>query len=417
MKQSIAIWTWIPGSNSPIVCGEFKLDDATHVGAFKYAAEYLGADGKIAIDPVNLPLKRSEIKTVLQNGVFGVFKDAGPDAWGRDVLFHEHGEMDDIAVLRLAPPDGCGAIVFGDAESKLKQKILTLEEIDAVILSQDFGKVNRNYAEALLPTTSLGGAKPKFTVLIEDEQWIMKLPEKGDSEFIAHNEHVMLEMAKLCGIDACESRIHKLPDGRVAFLVKRFDRDGDSRIHYASAHTVLGLGNPRVDTLAKKSYVRLADELKRWCKDFAQEDGKALWLRMVYNAMVGNADDHSKNHGLVYSDQDGSWRISKMFDVVAAPKQAPFALALAYDKAGAVVDLDRLVSTARNFGIGHSEAIEKLRGTAAIIHENWMPLMRKAGVSDAEIERLKTAFNVAVSAISHEFKADDESSSRRRYGR
>ncbi len=418
MKKSIAVWTWIPGAKEPTLCGDFTLDTVNRVGAFRYETAYLGSEGKVALDPINLPLRRSVMKTLLQGGIFGVMKDAGPDAWGRDVLFHEHGEIDDIEVLGLAPQDSCGAILFGDAERKLAEPIPELAEIDAAISAQDLGRVRRDYAEAIMPTTSLGGAKPKFTVMLDGAQWILKLPEKGDSAFIAHNEHVMLEMAIKCGMDACESRIHQLPDGRTAFLVKRFDRQNHSRIHYASAHTVLGLGDPRQDTLARKSYVRFADEFRRWCKDAAEINAQELWRRIVYNTLVGNADDHTRNHGLVYSAEYGAWRLSSMFDVVAAPKPTVFALAMAYHQQGAVVDLDRLAATAANFGVSHTDAVTQLQAIAAIVQDEWERRLGAVGVDSAEIDRLRTAFQVSAAALSHEFKdASGPRAGRRRYGR
>ena len=112
-------------------------------------------------------------------------------------------------------------------------------------------------------------------------------------------------------------------EGREVFLVERFDCCGDplrpQRHLFASAYTVLGLDSKAIPGDSRRSYLVLADQMRRWIEDglALQADLQELWRRMSYNALVGNGDDHPRNHGLI---QDGTgWRLSKAFDVTPLP--------------------------------------------------------------------------------------------------
>ena len=56
----------------------------------------------------------------------------------------------------------------------------------------------------------------------------------------AHGEKVVHDLARLCGLDVPESKLETFSKTGSTFLVKRFDRNGSRRIHFASAMTLLG---------------------------------------------------------------------------------------------------------------------------------------------------------------------------------
>lgn len=69
------------------------------------------------------------------------------------------------------------------------------------------------------------------------------------------------------------------------------------------------------------SYPRLAEELKRI--GAPAEDRLELFRRMVFNAAVGNDEDHPRNHAVVYCHDEKRWRLSPAFDVVPNPDESP----------------------------------------------------------------------------------------------
>jgi len=48
----------------------------------------------------------------------------------------------------------------------------------------------------------------------------------------------------------------------------------------------------------------------------AVEDAHQIFRRMVFNIMIGNVDDHLRNHGFLMTDVPGEYRLSPAFDIV-----------------------------------------------------------------------------------------------------
>jgi serine/threonine-protein kinase HipA len=308
-ESRVQVYVQLPDDDQKTLAGEFSWDSVTRVGAFAYAKEYLGLKGAYLLDPT--VLTRAPRKEVRNDGIYGVLRDAGPDAWGRDQLARLHGSLDEIDLLQQAPQDGAGNITF-HPEQRLRA--YSLREIDEV--SSGFPPPDSVISSVLNQTTSMGGAKPKLLLMTMALSGSPSF-EKGDPECRnAANEHAMLCHGGAVQTDAAESRVHQLPDGRLILLVKRFDLAGTperfTRLGFASAHTVLGMGDVRKDG-ALKSYPLLRYQARRWTR---KEIGPALWRRLAFNALVSNIDDHPRNHALVY---DGEWSLSKAFDIVARP--------------------------------------------------------------------------------------------------
>lgn len=383
----------------PVRAGIFSWTSATRVGEFAYDADYLASKDAIPLDPMSLRFKRSVVKEAKQDGIFGVFRDAGPDAWGRDQLYRDHGDLDEFDYLLMGPADGVGNVAFGEEARPLKA--YTLAALDEV--SRGFPPEDSQLANVVHPTTSMGGAKPKLLVEDEGAFWIAKFPEKGDPvRFLAANEHVMLGMARDCGIDAAISRLHTLPDGRQIILVRRFDlakvEGGVTRKGFASAYTVLGMGNPR-DDARRKSYLRFADEARRWT---GKPYGEALWRRIVYNAMVGNVDDHPRNHALI-RDAEG-WRLSPAFDIVASERKDQVALSMGFHDGGSVATPDTLLASARLLGVDPEAAIATMVGMASTILDTWRRRLEGIGAEADPVAKLEGAFKMARLVLAHNFQ-------------
>lgn len=397
-KKSTPVLVYLPGESTPVPAGVFSWSPETRVGEFAYDSIYLRSSTAISLDPMGLRFKRSVIKEARQEGIFGIFRDAGPDAWGRDQLYREHGDLDEFELLLKGPADGVGNVCFGDTPQPVKA--YSLAELDDV--SRGFPPENTQIANAINPTTSMGGAKPKLLVQDAGAFWIAKFPEKGDPvRFLAANEHVMLEMAKDFGIDAASSRLHSLPDGRQILLVRRFDlvqeNHGVTRKGFASAYTVLGLGNPHDDG-RKKSYLRFAEEAMRWT---GQQYGRAIWQRLVFNAMVGNIDDHPRNHALIRNIN--GWQLSPAFDIVASQRIGQVALSMRFHNDGAIATPETLLASACLFGIPAEEAITEMHRMASTILETWQSRFRKIGADAENMAKLEGAFKMARQVLAYSF--------------
>jgi serine/threonine-protein kinase HipA len=251
------------------------------------------------------------------------------------------------------------------------------------------------------PITSVGGMKPKINIEHEDEMWIAKFIEKGDPVFLPHAESAVLKMGRECGVATCASKVERVTDDCFAILVKRFDRkkigDGYARLGFASAHTALR-ATP-LSSMRDRSYLKLADEMKRWMSsDSLFDEKRELWRRVVFNALVGNSDDHLKNHGLLQHGK--TWRLSPAFDIVPFQhKREHLALSMGFSlidgKMNAVVSRDALLMNTAKFGYDKDEAESVLEGMAHTVSLGWREYMVNEGMPESVADTFKHSFSFA----------------------
>lgn len=436
MTHAAPVHVWLADSPAPVLAGEFTHDSAGPVGRFRYDASYLAArHPPLAPD---LPLRSRPFAVTGGHGIFPLFMDAGPDAWGRHLLARRlERDVSEVEALMLCPTDGVGNIAMGEITPE-RQRVLTIDEFLTILSGLEAGgQAQTDQEEQVLDAaqngTSLGGTKPKLTVSRDGVHYLAKFPQQGDSRWLPHTECAMLKLAEACGIGTCKDpEVWHLSAGRAALLLRRFDRTttpaGVLRKGYVSAHALLrlDLATPApAETLhygtvgftsqgLRKSYVSLAEGMARWCGGQAAHRGerRELWRRIVFNALIRNLDDHSKNHGLLCEDMvQQRWRLAPAFDLVpaAALPQNP-ALSMGYryvpgtrrgrqplpPRLVTTVDAGDLVAAAADhYGYAPEEAQEALHAIAAIIADQWRKMMSAEGVPGEEIRRFETTFGFA----------------------
>ena len=380
--KTAPVWAWLDGSVTPVRVGTLFRDEHTGAGAFQYDADYLAGGGR-ALDPGQLRHRDARhpiaIRASDREGVPGIIADAGPDAWGRRVLAQDLGyEPDAMDALVHSADDGAGHLAVGDLDAKPALEWLDLLELADAIQRRQEGRVSKAHRlvdRVLSPDTALGGAKPKASTLVNGFPWIAKFPERGDPLNLPYYEAAALRVAKRLGLRSVEVEVKPLLQGRSVLLVKRFDRlPNGARIPVASGLTVLG---PAAQAIGPaRTYLKFAQVLKTWTREDKPYSASAeIWERLVYNALVGNGDDHPRNHALLYTE--GAWQLSPVFDVVPTfihrDKVAlamPF-LSLSPTKVTAAVSAINLVRAAPAFGVPVDKAQDRLVEMARGIQVVW----------------------------------------------
>lgn len=396
------VWAWPANTCVPVLAGVLRRDEATGAGEFQYDAGYLAAGGT-ALDPGQLrhrdarrPIK---VPAAAREGVPGVIADAGPDAWGRRVLAQDLGfEPNAFEALVLSADDGAGHLTVGDLAVKPTIEWLDLAALAEAIQRRQDGlphKASRAVDLVLSPDTALGGAKPKATTLIDGFPWIAKFAERGDPLNLPYYEAATLRVAERVGIKSVQVDVHPLPHGRSVLLVKRFDRLPDgSRLPMASALTVLG---PAAQGLGPaRTYLKLAHALRSWAREASPyPSGRQLWERIVFNGLMGNIDDHPRNHALLRVD--GRWQLSPMFDVVPTfiPRERaalamPF-LAETPTRLTAAVTAENLVKSGPSFGVSVDVALEGVIRMAEQILDGMPTVLRELDAPAAVSLELRPA--------------------------
>lgn len=376
------VWVWPDDKEQPVLAGTLEIT-AGGAGLFTYSDDYVHAY-PAALDPVQLKhlSARHSIRIASgdRHGIPGIIADAGPDSWGLKILAQDLGyEPSPLDALVKSPDDGVGNLAVGPLDQKPPLGKLSIDAlVDAIDrrLTGDGTAVPPEVDRMLSPDTALGGAKPKASVLIDGELWIAKLPEKGDPPHLPYFEAAALCMANRLSIESAKAKVQPLAQERSILLVRRFDRCGARRYASASALTVLGPGGQV--TGDGRSYLALARRLKPWVREALPGVLDQLWVRIVFNALIGNGDDHPRNHALLKSG--GQWQLSPAFDLVPTYiRRERLSLSMPFlekdRQLTSFVSAANLVQAAPAFGVPIEAARERLIAMASRIVDEWSAVM------------------------------------------
>ena len=402
MDHAVPVWVWLPGRSVPVQAGELVHE---HPAGFRYLPEFLSQQQAVALDPVQLRLKKGNVPIPKIVGLPFVIQYAKPAGYGQDRLCANAGrDLSAIELLEVGPPDTVGAIeVCEHMEVKLAwrpQPVSALaSELDRLEEGSPSSRaIRRVNGDA---GTSAGGERPKATFEHDGKLWLVKMQDRGDLPCMPAREFVAMSLARRVGLTVPEIAL-RTHGAHQVFMIERFDRTGDpacpQRRLFASAHAVLQLEPSAVRGDPRRSYLHLADAMRRWGALETQE----LWKRMVFNALVGNMDDHPRNHGLLHDGH--GWRLSPAFDItpmftVRHGDRPSLFMATGLDGHGEA-GLGRFLGVAAHFGLDVEVAAAWLSSAAQTVASQWEPCMREAlaplpGVHDEVVESVRWSFGLA----------------------
>ncbi|TBV11423.1 type II toxin-antitoxin system HipA family toxin [Stutzerimonas kirkiae] len=364
---------------------------------FAYAQSWLSAPDAFSVDPLNLPLSPGE---KIASRLWGCFEDATPDNWGRKVLLatHRQSPANELEWLLASRGAGAGCLLFSASRhsvtpsapvpsfNELEQLLELADEIDRGELSSHLDDA---LAKLLVYGSSMGGARPKVTVRLGEQQYIAKLSRRDDLFNQPRAEFASLAMAKDAGIPVPGHRLHTV-NGRTVLLIERFDREGGRRRHYLSANALIAPDRMRQgDVEGSVSYLRLATVIQKISQD-AQADRHDLYRRMVFNIAIGNTDDHLKNHGFLHLGHD-QYRLAPAFDLLPHPDQTA-ELSLVVGTQGRAATFENALSLCERFGLAKAQARQVIEEVRAItLHA--ARYFQDAGLSPVEVGILTAVCN------------------------
>jgi serine/threonine-protein kinase HipA len=350
--------------------------------------------------------------------VFGVFADSSPDRWGR-VLMRRRLERAQRAgtvdkSVRLYESDyllgvhdayRSGALRFklddqgeflDNQHGTAAPPFVKLRELEAASLALERDEDNTSVAAddwlrlLIAPGGSLGGARPKASVVDPQGQlWIAKFPSVRDEHDVGGWELLVQTLAKGCGLRVPTSLGRRFASEYHTYLVKRFDRTPQGRLHFASAMTLTG----RVDgddASTGASYLEIARVLiEHGCQ--ASDDLRELWTRIVFNMLVSNTDDHLRNHGFILVPGKG-WRLSETYDMNPVPDS--HGLKLNVGQTDNALDLDLVRSVADYFRVPAKQADEIILRCKEVVSQ-WPVIAQSLRIPDREQQRMARAFKLA----------------------
>ncbi len=306
---------------------------------FCYSNEWLKDYGSLFLsdDLNNYP---GQQYTAPDKDIFGCFSDALPDRWGRTLINRREqilAKDEKRPVRRLSSFDyligiedfsRMGGFRFKESmdgdyiNASETLRIPPLTDIrELIAASSEIEKSEeedqlpemRWIAQLVQPGSSLGGARPKASVLDENKNLcIAKFPSRKDDYDAGLWEHFSHLLAKKAGINAAETRVISTNDKYHTLLSRRFDRREDGkRIHFASAMTLLGL-NDGANANTGNGYLDIVDFIIQNCTN-VEDNLKELYRRVAFNICIGNTDDHFRNHGFLLTVK--GWTLSPAYDM------------------------------------------------------------------------------------------------------
>jgi serine/threonine-protein kinase HipA len=378
--------------------------------SFEYDEAWLQSANRFLLDP-RLELWPGEQHPPAHASAFGIFMDSAPDRWGRVLMERREAaaaQREERKMRNLHELDfllgvhdftRVGALRFRMNEegpfldnsenaappvSDLKELAYISQRIEEPGVEK-LPEYERWLAMLIAPGTSLGGARPKANFTDNDQRlWLAKFPAHDDRYDVGTWEFVVHRLAARAGIQVPDSRLERLTERYGTFCVARFDRKERSRRMYASAMTVL----ERQDGEPGGSYLDLAEFLSdQGAQGHIDEDLGQLFRRAVFNVLVGNRDDHLRNHGFIR--ETSGWRLSAAFDM--NPNVARSEHALTLDGKSAVPSIMALLSTAELYRLNAADAKAIVNEVTAVVSE-WKDEAQRHNLSSTEIRRMESAF-------------------------
>ena len=304
--DSAYVWVWLPNQTQPVVAGRIVKQGTLHY--FTYGRQYRERVGALAFSPFELPLRTGTFQPEGLNTIHSCLRDAAPDAWGRRVLAYQYANftLDELDYLLLSGSDRIGALDFQlsstEYQARQPQSVVLRDLLAAAEMIELGTKLPPDLEIALRHGTSVGGARPKALICDAQHSYIAKFSTSADHYDIVKAEYVAMQLAKRIGLDVANTQLVSVM-GKDVLLVERFDRihsaSGIYRRHLLSGLSLLGLNEMEA---RYASYIDLADLIRQRFKNPSTTLHK-LFNRLVFNILIGNTDDHARNHAAFWDGQ------------------------------------------------------------------------------------------------------------------
>jgi len=373
--------------------------------SFAYDASYLARQDAYALDP-SLPLIQGGLQTPVDLSMFRAFADAAPDRWGRALIRRAEGRraaaeggtarsLGEIEFLLGVRDDlRLGALRFRDPETGRflapdESGVPHVTDLGTLLQAAEHLASDEETEEELRDLlhggSSLGGARPKAHVIdTAGRVAIAKFPSSRYDEWdVAAWEGIAHDLAGQAGIRVPHSEVIRVADRNV-LVVDRFDRDGERRIGYVSAITMLEARDGD-----RGSYLDIASALEEHSPQ-TTADLRELWRRIAFNVLISNTDDHLRNHGFLHAGGT-SWSLSPAFDLNPNPEPGTKHLSTAIDDSETLASVDVLMSVAPSFRLDERDAAGVL-GEVLAATRGWREVAAKYVIPSVEIDLMARAF-------------------------
>ena len=378
----------------PVVAGRIHAEDDHFV--FTYGRSYLARDNAIPVYAPELPLRRGAIVPEPPLEIANALRDASPDAWGRRVIAHRlagprggasgYADLDELTFMLQSGSDRTGALDFQASPQDYVPREADNETLERMLDSAN--RVDRglplapDLAEALQHGTAIGGARPKALIRDGETKYVAKFSSSTDTYSDVKAEFIAMRLAGLAGLNVAPVSLVRAM-GKDVLLIRRFDREraeeGWTRRAMVSALTLLDLDERMA---AHASYEALADIVRARFIAPAKTL-EELFARMVFNILVGNTDDHARNHAAFWEGE--RLALTPAYDICPQSRtgrEASQAMRIHGPERRSQLSL--CLAAANKFLLTDERALTIMRDQIAVVAGNWQAACDEARLSDAD---------------------------------
>lgn len=331
--------------------GTLRWNERYGTAEFEYSPDIIGKG--VEPSPLMMPVREGRVYTFSGlnpdtfKGLPGMLADSLPDTYGRAIFerwlsLTGRTSATPVEALCFLGKRCMGALEFepaidssADADSRFE--IGTLVEVASEALNSksvfetDLKGDQRAAVEKILRLgTSAGGQRAKALIAYNREtgevrsgqvpapegfrQCLIKLDgvsaETGFRETtnFGRLEYSFYKLARGCGINMSECFLVE-EGGRAHFVTERFDRSECGKVHM---QTLCGIAHYDFRARRAYSYEQAFAVMRRLRLNYA--DAEEMFRRMVFNVIVRNQDDHTKNISFLM-DRRGKWSLSPAYDM------------------------------------------------------------------------------------------------------
>ncbi len=412
--QKLFVYADFDWLDKPLLIGELSCDSVrgNEIYGFSFDNEWLAKYGDIFLSD-DLKNYTGTQYTRPGRDIFACFSDALPDRWGRTLLNRREqiaAADEKRTVRRLTSFDylmgvddtsRMGGFRFADTRAgkfinceaglrvpplaNVRELMHAAHEIEASE-EKHLLPSKKWLVQLLHPGTSLGGARPKASVIDEDGSLtVAKFPSRKDDYDVAQWEHFCHVMGRKAGLNVAETRTID-GDKYHILLSKRFDRTTDGkRIHFTSALTLLGLTDGDNETTGY-GYTDIVDFIiQHGCN--VEQNLEELYRRVAFYIIVGNSDDHFRNHGFLLTRK--GWELSPAYDINPTLSGSQ---SLLINRNTSESNIDILLKSAGDYMLSSAKAqgiIDNVRDAM----KSWRNEARKQGLPQRDIDMFAPRFD------------------------
>lgn len=406
--------------------GALALDSRTGFYAFEYDPGWVRSSP--ALDPLNLPSSGGvftfpQLPPHTYHRLPAVIADSIPGDFG-NTMINEYMVLNGIDPSAITPADrlayladrGVGALEYAPPADvraaqptavDLAELRLTAAEVVQGTIGASPRSTARTLAELIEVGSSAGGARAKALVWFDPDTarvesghrpssdmqaWLVKFDGAGGvhgrsaPEDYTRVEYAYHLMAQAAGVAMSECRLLADADGYHHFMTRRFDRDGQTKLHMAS---LCALAHMDFNDLTANSYEQMFSTMGRL--GLGEPAQSQAFARMVFNVAAVNCDDHTKNISFLLP-QAGRWQLSPAYDLTFAWRQGTNNSQHLMSVNGKRWNISRadLLAVADRFQIPDARSI--IRQVSDTVG-NFEDFAAVAGVSPTRVERIRSAMD------------------------